>query len=719
MSDERGIMFRKYLLFSLLIVALGADLAYSQATVTIFGGVSDCSGAVVPGVQVTATNKTSSVSFNASTDAIGNFRIGNLPPGIYDVSMGPTTQTVDLRVNDIVQLKLGCPATAGIVFAATRSGPEARIAFTLRLPAGQCPHPNPAFDASACINTGDTLPVGPDEQYALGIFDTGSTVLLLNNLPPTESDAKALGLCSPDGNCQTPSDPHLPPKLDVRIWGLGATNSSSFALPMNNPQAQVQGIKVRPYSTPTLIGAPVAAKVVAEINYKKIVARHFNPEPSYDLNGDGYIDSLDLQVIADAILNKIYDSRFDLNADGSLNALDLQMLSNVLSKVILGGLVVGESPDIIFYPQGGTGIPTPTFELALQEIGSFGTSGNDQASKGPQYLAKNVTFSKNGLSVVDTSSIRFLYDTGNTTTQVTTNVATMLGINPDTDTPDDTYTINTTTGTEVVKGFLIDNFEVTATDGTQKYTIPHPLIYVRSSLGGPNGNIGSNYFANAHVLFNGPGDSLGIIEADGTIPGSGGTVADDVYGSKAEITFPAGDLGNPTEVTISVLSSAPSVPTPSGYGGTGTYFVRIDLNPEPSFPLPAPGATLVLPLLNAMTPGSPIPLFRMDPSSGTLVPVASVSGGNVIGSVDSGGLTATFTGIASFSTLVGLVPRLGDLNGDGKIDCLDLAVIKAAFGKRAGQSGFDPRADVNHDGVVDVRDLSIVSRLVPAGTKCP
>ncbi len=59
-----------------------------------------------------------------------------------------------------------------------------------------------------------------------------------------------------------------------------------------------------------------------------------------------------------------------------------------------------------------------------------------------------------------------------------------------------------------------------------------------------------------------------------------------------------------------------------------------------------------------------------------------------------------------------------DPNGDGKIDCADLAIVKASYGKRAGQPGFDPRADVNKDGAVDLRDLSAVTRLLPADSTC-
>lgn len=67
---------------------------------------------------------------------------------------------------------------------------------------------------------------------------------------------------------------------------------------------------------------------------------------------------------------------------------------------------------------------------------------------------------------------------------------------------------------------------------------------------------------------------------------------------------------------------------------------------------------------------------------------------------------------ADFSILV------GDANGDGVVACDDLVVIKASMGRRTGQAGFNPRADVNKDGVVDIRDLSMASKSLPAGTVC-
>ena len=66
-----------------------------------------------------------------------------------------------------------------------------------------------------------------------------------------------------------------------------------------------------------------------------------------------------------------------------------------------------------------------------------------------------------------------------------------------------------------------------------------------------------------------------------------------------------------------------------------------------------------------------------------------------------------------------VVPKApGDADGDGIATCADLTIVKAAFGKRSGQLGFDPRADLNGDGVVDIRDLSAVAQQLFPGTTC-
>jgi hypothetical protein len=60
----------------------------------------------------------------------------------------------------------------------------------------------------------------------------------------------------------------------------------------------------------------------------------------------------------------------------------------------------------------------------------------------------------------------------------------------------------------------------------------------------------------------------------------------------------------------------------------------------------------------------------------------------------------------------------GDVNGDGIVNCADLAIIQAALNTGFGQPGFDSRADLNHDGFVNSLDLNLFNQLLPAGTVC-
>jgi|GEM_PF-6644551 len=65
-----------------------------------------------------------------------------------------------------------------------------------------------------------------------------------------------------------------------------------------------------------------------------------------------------------------------------------------------------------------------------------------------------------------------------------------------------------------------------------------------------------------------------------------------------------------------------------------------------------------------------------------------------------------------------VVNKAGDVNGDGVVNCTDIAIVKAAFGSYQGQATYDPRADVNHDFKINILDLSFVASRLQVGTRC-
>jgi len=52
----------------------------------------------------------------------------------------------------------------------------------------------------------------------------------------------------------------------------------------------------------------------------------------------------------------------------------------------------------------------------------------------------------------------------------------------------------------------------------------------------------------------------------------------------------------------------------------------------------------------------------------------------------------------------------GDLNIDGKVNIIDVAITAKAFGSYPGHTRWNPIADLNKDGIIDITDISIVAK---------
>ena len=66
-----------------MIVCLGGTNIWAQATAQISGTVKDQSGAVLPGVEVTATQTETGITRTAVTNETGSYVLSNLPIGPY------------------------------------------------------------------------------------------------------------------------------------------------------------------------------------------------------------------------------------------------------------------------------------------------------------------------------------------------------------------------------------------------------------------------------------------------------------------------------------------------------------------------------------------------------------------------------------------------------------------------------------------------------------
>lgn len=65
-----------------------------------------------------------------------------------------------------------------------------------------------------------------------------------------------------------------------------------------------------------------------------------------------------------------------------------------------------------------------------------------------------------------------------------------------------------------------------------------------------------------------------------------------------------------------------------------------------------------------------------------------------------------------------VVTTPGDVNGDGAVNCSDIAYITSRYGQVAGMANYDYNADYNHDGVINAKDAALLLPYLTKGTRC-
>lgn len=341
------------------------------------------------------------------------------------------------------------------------------------------------FTLADAATGNDIYPVGGADNcattptppcYLFSYFDTGADIVVI-----TSPDASALSLGSADVQ-NTNQDTR------VRINGLATVDASTLEAPIgpygntDGAQAEVLDVRVGPANVSnrsdpgaTLIGAPVANQVLALIDFTDVVTR------------GPYCEGT--------------------------SCADL------------------EAPNIQFFMPSDQ-VPQPGIQFQLERFGSTDPSLVDGATKGQKYFIRNVAFGHGQELVTDDQTVdeplAFFYDTGAPRTLINTELAAALGLQQSSDGRFTSGTVECWSDVPGMAGYALDRITLfAATPGNGAYTIENAVVCVderttpeiRQMYADPHTGtirrvdavIGTNLFMYLPILFDGPGNTLGIV----------------------------------------------------------------------------------------------------------------------------------------------------------------------------------------------------------------
>src|SRR5688500_7498129 len=108
------------------LIATPEAFGQSSTFARLIGTVTDQSGAVIPGVSVTAVNKGTNISQTALTNERGDYLIDKLIPGLYDVSL----EQPGFRKQIATDIRLAVEQIGRVDFALTPGGTTETVTVT-------------------------------------------------------------------------------------------------------------------------------------------------------------------------------------------------------------------------------------------------------------------------------------------------------------------------------------------------------------------------------------------------------------------------------------------------------------------------------------------------------------------------------------------------------------------------------------------------------------
>lgn len=115
------------------------------------------------------------------------------------------------------------------------------------------------------------------------------------------------------------------------------------------------------------------------------------------------------------------------------------------------------------------------------------------------------------------------------------------------------------------------------------------------------------------------------------------------------------------------------------------------------------------------TVAPPIVSYKWNFGDGNITTVSTTIIYHIYETAENYTVTLTITdaeGASDNKTQVVMVseapPLIGDVDGNGKVDMVDIGLCCKAYGSKPGDSNWDPRCDVYNDGKIDMKDIGMV-----------